>query len=117
MGRNGNVDVDWPHQGPHAQMKRSRPAKSRFPSRDADAYGAYAKFQTQPASRVDLSKLKVVSLRKYSKLYDLAGVTSSSSKEDLAAAVARHWNNTVVAEEQVLIGLAQTLKKLSEGGR
>ena len=39
---------------------------------------------------------QVQALRKYSKAYDVQGVHPQSSKEDLTAAVTRHWNTEMV---------------------
>lgn len=58
-----------------------------------------------PASRVDLNKLKVQTLRKYTKQYEVAGVHPTSSKEDIARAVTDHWNSVQITEEAVLQNL------------
>lgn len=59
----------------------------------------------QPATRVDLNKLKVQTLRKYTKQYEVQGVHPTSSKEDIAKAVTEHWNALPISEETVLQNL------------
>ncbi|KDD76474.1 hypothetical protein H632_c213p0 [Helicosporidium sp. ATCC 50920] len=57
------------------------------------------------APRVDLSKLKVQALRKYTKVYDVPGISPHASKEDLTSAVSKHWSTMTVSEESVLLNL------------
>ncbi|KAL6784633.1 hypothetical protein ACKKBG_A02575 [Auxenochlorella protothecoides x Auxenochlorella symbiontica] len=57
------------------------------------------------APRVDLTKLKVHALRKYTKVYEVPGIGPQSSKEDLTSAVSKHWNTMTVSEESVLQNL------------
>jgi hypothetical protein len=58
-----------------------------------------------PASRVALDKMSVHSLRKYAKTYDLPSVHPQSSKEELLAAVKRHWDGAKIGEEAVVSSL------------
>ncbi|PSC68611.1 hypothetical protein C2E20_7784 [Micractinium conductrix] len=58
-----------------------------------------------PATRVDLNKLKVQTLRKYTKQFEVQGVHPTSSKEDIAKAVTDHWNSVQITEEAVLQNL------------
>lgn len=71
--------------------------------------------KTSAAGRVDLSKLKVVSLRKYSRVYELNTVSSSSTKEELCAAVKEHFANHRVDESDVLYNLSQRKKEQQRG--
>ncbi|KAK2077918.1 hypothetical protein QBZ16_003786 [Prototheca wickerhamii] len=69
----------------------------------------YVVYATGPSDgetpRVDLTKLKVHALRKYTKVYEVPGIGPQSSKEDLTSAVSRHWNTMTVSEESVLQNL------------
>lgn len=58
-----------------------------------------------PAVRVDLAKLKVQTLRKYTKQFEVQGVHPTSSKEDITKAVTEHWNAVQITEEAVLQNL------------
>ena len=58
-----------------------------------------------PASRANLEHLKVQSLRKYAKTYDHPSVHPQSSKEELLAAVRRHWDACKINEEAVVASL------------
>lgn len=59
-----------------------------------------------PANRVNLAKMEVGAMRKYAKQYEVAGVNpQTSSKEDLASAVTKHWNAWAITEENVLQNL------------
>ncbi|KAG7670461.1 hypothetical protein Ndes2526B_g00213 [Nannochloris sp. 'desiccata'] len=68
----------------------------------------YVNGDADPTARVDLTKLKVQALRKYTKVYELQGIHPQSSKEELTSAVSRHWNQSNVTEEGVL----QNLRRL-----
>lgn len=70
-----------------------------------EAEDPYASQQQLPAARVDLNKLKVQTLRKYTKQYEVQGVHPTSSKEDIAKAVTEHWNSVQITEEAVLQNL------------
>lgn len=48
-----------------------------------------------PMARADLGKMKIQALRKYTKLYEVPGVHSQSTREDLIAAIKRHWSMAV----------------------
>jgi hypothetical protein len=48
-----------------------------------------------PMARADLAKMKIQALRKYTKLYEVQGVHPQSSREDLIAAIKRHWSMAV----------------------
>ncbi len=65
-----------------------------------------------PASRVALDKLKIQTLRKYAKTYDLPSVHPQSSKEELLAAVKRHWDGARIGEE----ALVSSLMRLRQRG-
>ncbi|KAK9904091.1 hypothetical protein WJX75_004364 [Coccomyxa subellipsoidea] len=70
-----------------------------------------------PPNRVELvAKLKVSSLRKYVHAFDL-DISPNSSKEDLTAAVQRHWASQVIKENEVLFNLAVAFKKSAANGR
>lgn len=71
---------------------------------------------TENFNRVDLSKMKVQSLKKYIKVHDILGVAQYAGREELLAAVSRHFNLEEVDEKVVLDGLIQNLKK-REGSR
>ena len=58
-----------------------------------------------PDARVDLEKMKVQALRKYTKVYELPMVHPQSSKEDLIAAVKKHWSVVSVSEDTVVQNL------------
>jgi hypothetical protein len=65
-----------------------------------------------PASRVKLDKLKIQSLRKYAKTYDLPSVHPQSSKEELLVAVKRHWDGSKITED----GVVSSLMRLRQRG-
>lgn len=65
-----------------------------------------------PNARVDLEKMKIQALRKYTKAYELPTVHPQSSKEDLVAAVKKHWSMVNVSEE----GVVQNLMRLRTRG-
>ncbi|EFN53137.1 expressed protein [Chlorella variabilis] len=105
----------------------ARQAPSRRPQRaTAGGFGGPSKYTTEflngnglgyelsddqyaqnqlPAARVDLAKLKVQTLRKYTKQYEVQGVHPTSSKEDITRAVTEHWNSVQITEEAVLQNL------------
>lgn len=58
-----------------------------------------------PDARVDLEKMKIQALRKYTKVYELPMVHPQSSKEDLVAAVKKHWSMVSVSEDTVVQNL------------
>ena len=60
-------------------------------------------------SRVDLSKLEVPTLKKYRRVFKLNG--NVESKEELVPAVARHFAQQVVDEDDILLNFAFSLKK------
>ncbi|CAM6129195.1 unnamed protein product [Calypogeia fissa] len=60
--------------------------------------------------QVDLSKLETSSLKRYRRVYKLSDVTSSC-KEELIPAVARHFAAQVVEENETLLSFAYFLKK------
>mmetsp|Transcript_4064 Transcript_4064/g.18489 ORF Transcript_4064/g.18489 Transcript_4064/m.18489 type:complete len:151 (+) Transcript_4064:97-549(+) len=67
-------------------------------------------------SRADLSKLEPPSLRKYRRLYKLGEVQNGGTKEELMPAVVRHWNQTIVDEDETLIAFALSLRKQALSG-
>ncbi|EIE22573.1 hypothetical protein COCSUDRAFT_53587 [Coccomyxa subellipsoidea C-169] len=70
-----------------------------------------------PPTRTELvAKLKVSSLRKYVHAFDL-DISPNSSKEDLTAAVQRHWASQVIKENEVLFNLAVAFKKSAANGQ
>ncbi|CAK0782980.1 hypothetical protein CVIRNUC_006175 [Coccomyxa viridis] len=62
-------------------------------------------------SRVDFTKMKVASLRRYIQAHDIQEVDPQSPKDELVAAVSRHWYNSVVKEDVVLFNLVTAFKK------
>lgn len=70
---------------------------------------------TRPTRRrpgVDFSKLDTTSLRKYRAHYKLTEVAPNSSKEDLIPAVARHFADQVVMdEEDTVVSFCLSLKR------
>lgn len=65
-----------------------------------------------PDARVNLEKMKIQSLRKYAKMYDLSTVHPQSSKDELVVAVKRHWAGAHVSED----ALVQNLMRLRTRG-
>lgn len=61
-----------------------------------------------PNARVDLKKMTVQALRKYTKVYELPNVHPQSSKQELETAVEKHWNMMNVTED----GVVQNLMRL-----
>lgn len=57
------------------------------------------------------------SLKKYVRVHDIVGVGPFAGREELLAAVSRHFNLEVVDEKTVLDGLIQSLKKRETSGR
>ncbi|CAL8470554.1 g10096 [Coccomyxa elongata] len=90
------------HNGVHnaLPLKRSRQNRNwTTPTREG------------PPTRLELvAKLKVSSLRKYVHAFDL-DISPNSSKEDLTAAVQRHWSTQVIKENEVLFNLAVAFRK------
>mmetsp|Transcript_15140 Transcript_15140/g.36649 ORF Transcript_15140/g.36649 Transcript_15140/m.36649 type:complete len:155 (+) Transcript_15140:242-706(+) len=67
-------------------------------------------------NRVDLSRLEAPSLRKYRRVYKLGEVQNGGTKEELMPAVARHWNQTIVDEDETLVAFAFALRKQATTG-
>jgi histone deacetylase complex subunit SAP30 len=61
--------------------------------------------------RVDLSKLEVPTLKRYRSTFNLGGSAVVDSKEELVPAVARHFAQQVVDEDDILLNFAFSLKK------
>jgi hypothetical protein len=66
--------------------------------------------------RVDLSRLEAPSLRKYRRTYKLGEVQNGGTKEELMPAVLRHWNQTIVDEDETLVAFAFALRKQATTG-
>ncbi|CAL5220419.1 g2431 [Coccomyxa viridis] len=64
-----------------------------------------------PQPRVDFNKMKVASLRRYIQHNEIQEVDPQSPKDELVAAVSRHWYSSVVKEEMVLYNLVTAFKK------
>ncbi len=82
---------------------------------EADPAAVPASFGDQggdPDARVHLDKMKIQSLRKYAKMYDLSTVHPQSSKEELVSAIKRHWAGAHVSED----ALVQNLMRLRSRG-
>ena len=73
-----------------------------------DYHGVSRSSRRQP--KVDLSKLEMLSLRKYRRTYNLKG-DYESSKEELVPTVTRHFAAQVVDEDDILLNFAFSLKK------
>ncbi|KAI7845335.1 hypothetical protein COHA_001176 [Chlorella ohadii] len=86
-------------------------ATNGFPG--AGAWESTEDLPEQPATRVDLNKLKVQTLRKYTKQYEVQGVHPTSSKEDIAKAVTEHWNALPISEETVLQNLLKASPRVA----
>lgn len=88
-----------------------RPQRNATKEGFANGYGnGYVMQQEElpelPANRVNLAKMEVNAMRKYAKQYEVAGVNpQTSSKEDLASAVSKHFNAWAITEENVLQNL------------
>lgn len=67
-------------------------------------------------NRADLSRLEPPSLRKYRRLYKLGEVQNGGTKEELMPAVVRHWNQTIIDEDETLIAFALALRKQAISG-
>mmetsp|Transcript_11388 Transcript_11388/g.45951 ORF Transcript_11388/g.45951 Transcript_11388/m.45951 type:complete len:124 (+) Transcript_11388:100-471(+) len=67
-------------------------------------------------NRVDLSRLEAPSLRKYRSLYKLGEVHNGGTKEELMPAVLRHWNQTILDEDETLLSFAFALRKRAISG-
>eukprot|EP00887_Chlorella_sp_A99_P002162 scaffold21.g2162.t1 len=99
-----------------AKGRSSRPQRGQakygegFHANGSLSYGQEEQYVTElPAARVDLNKMKVGAMRKYAKQYEVAGVNpQTSSKEDLASAVSKHWNAWAITEESVLQNLLRS---------
>lgn len=88
------------NSGYRRQQRQTRPT-SRFEPEEG----------TENFNRADLSKLKLPSLKKYVRVHDVLGVGQYAGREELLAAVSRHFNLEEVDEKTVLDGLIQSLKK------
>ncbi|KAK9811839.1 hypothetical protein WJX72_011056 [[Myrmecia] bisecta] len=64
--------------------------------------------------RVDFSKLETASLKRYRKVYKL-GDMATNAKEELIPAIARHFAQTVVDEEDTLGSLRNLGYHISSG--
>lgn len=64
---------------------------------------------------IDLLKLEASSLRKYRRVFKLPELGTGVSKEDLAPAIIKHWQNHLVVEDEyeTLLSFAMTLRKQS----
>ena len=80
----------------------------------ADEHGCETFGQFQ--NRVDLSRLEAPSLRKYRRLYKLGEVQNGGAKEELIPAVLRHWNQTILDEDETLVSFAFALRKQATSG-
>jgi len=67
-------------------------------------------------NRVDLSRLEAPSLRKYRRIYKLGDLHNGGTKDELMPAVLRHWQQTVVDEDETLVAFAFALRKQATAG-
>jgi hypothetical protein len=119
---------DQPLDVANQKTSKSAPPRTR-PTRQAAQQNKYTESQEEPQlndtlpssygtdggdpnARVSLDKMKIQSLRKYAKVYDLNMVHPQSSREDLLAAVKRHWAGAHVSEE----GVVQNLMRMRTRG-
>ncbi len=56
------------------------------------------------------------SLRKYRRIYKLGEVQNGGTKDELMPAVMRHWNQTIVDEDETLVAFAFALRKQATTG-
>ena len=68
----------------------------------------------KPLTRVPYSQAP--SLRKYRRTYKLGEVHNGCTKEELMPAVLRHWNQTIVDEDETLVAFAFALRKQATTG-
>lgn len=61
-------------------------------------------------------RLQAPSLRKYRRIYKLGEVQNGGTKEELMPAVVRHWNQTIVDEDETLVAFAFALRKQATAG-
>ncbi|KAJ0680846.1 putative histone deacetylase complex subunit SAP30/SAP30, SAP30 domain superfamily [Helianthus annuus] len=72
-----------------------------------------ASFTTSRGSvKIDLRKLEMAALRRYWLHFNLSGVMSNPSKEQLVDIVQRHFMSQTMDELQVIVGFVQAAKKL-----
>ncbi|WZN62069.1 SAP30_Sin3_bdg domain-containing protein [Chloropicon roscoffensis] len=76
---------------------------------DREEYLGVSRSSRRNQPRVDLSKLEVPTLKKYRRVFKLNG--NVESKEELVPAVARHFAQQVVDEDDILLNFAFSLKK------
>ena len=55
-------------------------------------------------------------MRKYRRIYKLGEVQNGGTKEELMPAVVRHWNQTIVDEDETLVAFAFALRKQATTG-
>lgn len=55
-------------------------------------------------------------MRKYRRIYKLGEVQNGGTKEELMPAVVRHWNQTIVDEDETLVAFAFALRKQATAG-
>ena len=55
-------------------------------------------------------------MRKYRRTFKLGEVHNGGTKEELMPAVSRHWNQTIVDEEEILVAFAFALRKHATTG-
>lgn len=98
--------MDEPYVGPQKRARQARPSRfSRFPVEEDELNRGVE------APRVDLSKLKVVSLRKYAKTFDL-DISPTAPKDELTSAVIKHWNSQPpLGEAEVLVRFALAARR------
>jgi len=58
-----------------------------------------------------ISENQAPSLRKYRRIYKLGEVQNGGTKDELMPAVLRHWNQTIVDEDETLVAFAFALRK------
>ncbi|XP_022017712.1 uncharacterized protein LOC110917470 isoform X5 [Helianthus annuus] len=71
-----------------------------------------ASFTTSRAVKIDLRKLEMAALQRYWLHFNLSGVMSNPSKEQLVDIVQRHFMSQTMDELQVIVGFVQAAKKL-----
>tara|TARA_B100001540_G_C15402255_1_gene459420 strand:+ start:194 stop:445 length:252 start_codon:yes stop_codon:yes gene_type:complete len=55
-------------------------------------------------------------LRKYRRIYKLGEVQNGGTKDELMPAVMRHWNQTILDEDETLVAFAFALRKQATTG-
>ncbi|XP_074556294.1 uncharacterized protein LOC141812159 isoform X1 [Curcuma longa] len=78
----------------------------------SDSHSKGSVLSTSCTTKVDLSKLEITALWRYSKHFNLVGGNPNPSKEQLIEIVQRHFMSQQLDELQVIVGFVQAAKRL-----